>query len=302
VIDCDLLLPGNYFCDLIFTGLPQFPELGREVYTENLTVTVGGALNTVIGLRRMGVDVGWIGQIGNDFFSRFILETLERENVDLRMITRLDKPFQRATVALSYPHERAFISYIDPAPTPIEMVFAWLDQVRFRHLHLTSFQTDPRTVALFDLVRERGASISMDCQDHPIRLDQPGVTETLSRLTVFMPNAREALHLTGCDTIERAASMLRLLVSTLVIKDGENGAYAWQGDAHWHMPAIPVTPVDTTGAGDVFNAGFLAAWLDGRTVDVCLRWGTICGGLSTLGKGGTSTAPRREVVEGWSGS
>lgn len=302
MIDCDILLPGNYFCDLIFTGLLQFPELGREIYTDNLTVTVGGALNTVIGLRRMGVNVGWIGQVGSDFFSRFILETLERENVDQRMITRLDKPFQRATVALSYPHERAFISYIDPAPTPVEMVFDWLDRVRFRHLHFTSFQTDPRTVELFDLARERGASISMDCQDHPIRLDQPGITEALARLTIFMPNAREALRITGCDTIDRAATLLRPLVPTLVIKDGENGAYAWQGEEYWHAPAIQVTPVDTTGAGDVFNAGFLAAWLDARSMDVCLRWGNICGGLSTLGKGGTSTAPRREVVERWSGS
>jgi sugar/nucleoside kinase (ribokinase family) len=299
VIDCDILLPGNYFCDLIFTGLPQFPELGREVYTDKLTVTVGGALNTVVALRRMGVEVGWIGQVGNDFFSRFVLETMEQEGVDGRLITRLDKSFQRATVALSYPHERAFISYIDPAPTPVEMVFEWLDRVRFHHLHFTSFQTHPRTVELFDLVRERGASISMDCQDHPIRLDQPGVREILSRLTIFMPNAREALHLTGGDSIESAAALLRPLVSTLVIKDGENGAYAWQGDAHWHAPAIPVNPIDTTGAGDVFNAGFLAAWRDGRPLDVCLRWGTICGGLSTLGKGGTSTAPHREVVEGW---
>ncbi len=299
MIDCDILLPGSYFCDLIFTGLPQLPELGREVYTDNLTVTVGGALNTVIGLRRMGVKVGWIGQVGNDFFSRFILEKLEQEQVDLRLVARLEQPLQRVTVALSYPHERAFITYIDPASAPVEMVFAWLDRARFRHLHFTSFQTHPRTVELFELVRARGASISMDCQDHPIRLDQPGARETLSRLTIFMPNAREALHLTGCDTIERAAAVLRPLLPTLVIKDGENGAYAWQGDAHWHAPAIPVTPVDTTGAGDVFNAGFLAAWLDGRSVDACLRWGTICGGLSTLGKGGTSTAPHRAVVEGW---
>lgn len=301
MITCDILLPGNYFCDIIFTGLPFFPELGREVYTQALNVTVGGALNTVIAMRRMGIDVGWVGRVGTDFFSRFVLETLQTEAVDLSLVTRMDAPFQRATVALSYPHDRAFVSYIDPAPTPVEMVLHALDRVTFQHLHFTSFQTDPRTVELLDRVRARGITVSMDCQDHPVRLSQPGVRETLARVELFMPNAHEAMRLTECDTLDSAAAVLRQLVPTLIIKDGAQGAHAWQGEAHWVSPAIQVNAVDTTGAGDVFNAGFLAAWREGQPIETCLRWGNICGGLSTAGRGGTSTAPHRAQVKALAG-
>lgn len=299
LIRCDFLVPGNYFCDVIFTGFPQFPAFGTEVYTKGLTVTVGGVLNTVIALQRLGSSVGWLGIAGSDFFSRFALETLTAEGVDLSLIRRIDTQFQRITVAISYPHERAFVTYVDPAPTSIQMTLDALDQqqIEFKHLHFTGFQTDPRTVELLERAQSLGAVASMDCQDRPITLESPGVRETLTRLAIFMPNAQEAKKLTGTETIEAAADILRPLVPVLVIKDGANGAAAWQANQAWHVPAIPITPVDTTGAGDVFNAGFLTAYQKGLPIPNCLRWGNICGGLSTLSSGGGTSAPRRDDVE-----
>ncbi len=294
----DILIPGNYFCDLIFTGFPRFPSLGSEVYTKDLTVTVGGALNTIIAMRRLGVNVGWVGQLGTDLFSRFVFDLIEKEDVDTSLITQLDAPFQRVTVAVSYPQDRAFISYADPAPTCVDMVQAILGRVSFRHLHFTGLQLDPQTQALLQDVRERGMTVSMDCQDRIETLDTPGVQDVIMHLDMFMPNAKEAMHLTGCDSVAASAERLRPLVSLLIIKDGGNGAFAWRGDTPpLHAEALTITPVDTTGAGDVFNAGFLTAYLNGRDLADCLRWGNICGGLSTLGSGGTSTAPHREQVE-----
>ncbi len=295
--DYDILIPGNYFCDLIFTGFPNFPALGSEVYTQNLSVTVGGVLNTVIALQRLGMNVGWWGQVGTDLFSRFVLETVEAEGVDTSLLLRTNQPFQRVTVALSYPHERAFISYVDTAPTSVQMIFAALDKVSFRHLHFTGFQLDPRTNELLDNLRERGISVSMDCQDRPITLDTPNVRDTLRKIDIFMPNAKEAMQLTSTDSVTAAAEILRPLVSILVIKDGANGAYAWQGAESWHEAALDVIPVDTTGAGDVFNAGFLMAYLKDDPLLDCLRCGNICGGLSTLANGGTPSAPNRQQVE-----
>lgn len=293
----DILIPGNYFCDLIFTGIPSFPALGSEVYTENLAVTVGGVLNTVIGLKRLGVNVGWLGHIGTDLFSRFVLDFVEKEGLDTSLLTQVDAPFQRVTVAISYPHERAFLTYIDPSATPVEMALESLDKISFSHLHFTGFQLDPHTLDVIKAARARGITVTMDCQDRPMTLDTPGVRDTLQHLDIFMPNAKEAKRLADRDSIEGAAEVLRQLVPLLIIKDGANGASAWQGESHWHEPALQLTPVDTTGAGDVFNAGFLAMYRQGQDMSTCLRWGNICGGLSTLGSGGSSTAPHLARVQ-----
>jgi sugar/nucleoside kinase (ribokinase family) len=256
----DFVIPGSYFCDLIFTGFPHFPELGTEVYTDAFTVTAGGVLNTVVALNRLGMKTAWLGAVGNDFFSRYALETAEQSGVDTRLIQRLDAPLQRVTVAISYPNDRAFVTYVDNTPPDIDLLAGVVDTVDTRHLHFPGLVSDPRTPEVLQRARARGISISMDCQHR-----------------------------------------LREAVPFVVIKDGANGAYAWRGDHKLYAPALNVTPLDTTGAGDVFNAGFLTAYLDGRDLLDCLRWGNVCGGLSTLGHGGTATAPDRAQVEAYLG-
>jgi sugar/nucleoside kinase (ribokinase family) len=295
----DVLIPGSYYCDIIFTGLPQFPALGTEVFTRGLTVTVGGVMNSVVALRRLGVQVGWTGQVGTDFFSAFILQQAEREGVDTSLLERLDEPFQRVTVAMSYPHDRAFLTYVDPAPSSIALVRRVLDRVAFRHLHFTGLQTDPAAPALLAQVKARGVTISMDCQHRVSEISDPTVQAVLAQLDVFMPNRAEAKQLTGEDDVHAAAERFLALVPTVIIKDGGNGAHGWHNGHYHYQPAINVAAVDTTGAGDVFNAGFLAAWLRGQPFNAALRWGAISGGLSTRGHGGTATAPTLDELHAW---
>ncbi len=293
----DILIPGNYFCDLIFTGFPQFPALGTEIYTEGLTVVPGGVMNTVIGLHRLGVNVGWAGMIGTDFFSRYILETAQQEGIDTSLLTREDHPLQRVTVSVSYPHDRAFITYVDQTTTAAEIAQNAIHKAQFRHLHFTGLTINPILPEVLATCRERGITVSMDCQHRDEVLDSPGVRETLGQIDFFMPNATEAQRLTGTDSLAEAAAILREIVPHVLIKDGANGVHFWHEDNYFHAPALPFTPIDTTGAGDVFNAGFLRAYLNGDDWLTCLRWGNICGGYSTQGFGGTSTAPSFAQVE-----
>ena len=289
----DVLIPGNYYCDIIFSGIPGFPALGTELFTDALTVVPGGIMNTVTGLTRLGTRVGWLGTLGNDFFSDFIAKTAHTEGIDLSLIEFIDHPFKRVTVSLSYPNDRAFITYRDTAPELLPKIYDALKQATFKHLHFTGLLIDEYVPELLDTCHSKNIMISMDCQYREQTLELPLVKAILSRLDMFMPNAAEAQRLTKTESLEDAASILREIVPHLIIKDGVNGAHSWKQDVYVHAPALRANPVDTTGAGDIFNAGFLAAHFQGKSTDDCLHWGNIAGALSLRGYGGCSTAPTK---------
>ncbi|MHB8627073.1 MAG: carbohydrate kinase family protein [Aggregatilineales bacterium] len=296
----DVLIPGDYFCDIIFTGLQTFPALGAEIYAHQVNVVPGGgALNSSIALRRLGVNVGWLGRLGNDFFSQFIGDLLRVENVDMSLVKQLDGPLQRVTVALSYPADRAFVTYVDPTDSVVDRVFEVLDHVEFRHLHFPGLVLDGHVAALLDVCCGRGISVSMDCQHRLETLAQPHVREIMSRVSIFMPNTDEALRITETDNLDRAMAALSEIVPYVVIKQGGYGARSRYQGVDYESPALPVEVLDTTGAGDVFNAGFLAAYLKGHDPVECLRWGNFCGSLSVRGVGGTSSAPTLAALTEW---
>lgn len=293
----DVLIPGHYFCDVVFTGLPAFPAPGTEIYCEDVNVVPGGMLNTVVAMKRLGVKVGWAGVLGSDFFSSFIRAWAEEEGLDLSLVTQSGEPLRRLTVSLSLSTDRAFVTYADQPPAIVELARKSLVSTHLRHLHFSGLVVDERMPSLLRDCRERGIEVSMDCQHREQTLAQPLVREIISRLDVFMPNAVEAQRLTGQADSNAAAAQLRELAPLLIIKDGAQGARCWWDGGHSHAPALPCDPVDTTGAGDVFNAAFISASLAGATPAECLRHGVVAGSLSTQGFGGCSAAPDRAALQ-----
>jgi sugar/nucleoside kinase (ribokinase family) len=125
--------------------------------------------------------------------------------------------------------------------------------------------------------------------------------EFLPMVDIFMPNAREALMITKLDNVEDAARKLSGWVSKVVIKDGANGAWISSGNTLLNSPAINFGQVvDTTGAGDCFNAGFLFGHIIKQQPDeVSTRYGNICGGLSVTGIGGAANVPTLDALMQW---
>jgi sugar/nucleoside kinase (ribokinase family) len=296
----DVIVPGHYFCDLIFTGLPSFPALGAEIYTGGLDVAVGGVLNTVVALRRLEMDVGWAGAVGEDFFSHYILHKVDDEGIDTALVEYSAKPLQRVTVSLSSPEDRAFVTHIDRSPRTVDLAIGALERADCRLLHFSGLAVDSRVPDLIRRCHDRGIVVSMDCQHREQTTELPLVCEILSLVDIFMPNACEAKRLTDAQDVQGAIDALAEDISHIVVKNGANGAIAWWDGELIEEPALALDSIyDTTGAGDVFNAGFLASYLDGCDVRTCLRWGNYCGGMSTQAAGGATAAPTRAQLLAW---
>ncbi len=293
----DILLWGIYFCDLIFTGLPEVPRLDSEVFSTSLDMTPGGPFTTSVAMQRLGLRVGWMCDFGSDFFSQFILDAAKQEGIDDRLFQIHPFPVRRVSAVFSIAHDRGFLSFMDDVEqtSAIPIIKQYKPRCVFLpHLHYGEAYTD-----LFATARQNGAVIFMDCQCTGATLEAPGVVEALKAADIFAPNQVEALQLTGAATIEEALARLGQLTPLVIIKLGADGAIARSGDQIVRAPAIQVDVVDTTGAGDCFNAGFLYAYLHGDGLEACLQSGNICGGLSTTAIGGTAAAPTAAQVEAY---
>lgn len=293
----DVIVVGDYCLDLIFAGMPAFPQLGVEVVASTFGMTPGGAYNPAAAMHRLGLRVGWAADFGSDDFSRFVLERARADGLDAALFVHHQQPLRMITVAASYVEDRAFIAFYDPAPA-VPAALKGLTTSAARSVYVAGVAYGPLFEAGRLLARAKGMKLIMDGNSHEnLSLADAAVRRAIGGLDLFLPNAREARQLTGTDDLPAAMGLLAGLVPLLVVKDGAGGAYACQGDTVVHEPALAVQPLDTTGAGDCFNAGFVTAWLQGLPLRECLRWGNVAGGLSTEGLGGTGRMVRREEVE-----
>ena len=283
----DVIILGGYFVDMIFNGLPQFPVLGKEIVGSGFAMLPGGAYNAALAMHRLGLKVAWAADFGDDDFSRFTLERARAEGLDDTLFVHHRRPLRRITAALSYPHERAFVTYVDPDPgTPAALKA--LVAASARVLFISGVYYGNLYNAGSALVRAKHMKVFMDGNsDDEVTLENPAVRRTLQSVDAFLPNAAEARRMTGRPDLDEAMAALAALCPLVIVKDGANGSYARTGAETLHVPGISVNSVDTTGAGDCFGAGFLRAWFDDRPLGECLRWGNIVGGLSTTALGGT---------------
>ena len=151
---------------------------------------------------------------------------------------------------------------------------------------------------LLHAVRRNGASVSLDVGWHVSWLRDPRSLPAISRFDIYFPNESEGRALTGETEPEKMLRRFeRAGARRVALKLGACGAaLLWDGEILLEV-GLPVEPVDTTGAGDCFDAGFLYAWLAGAPPRICLRAANICGALSTEAYGGVSAFPDRYRLE-----
>lgn len=296
----DVIVVGNVYCDLIFSGLKALPPLGEETRTDRFTMTLGGgAYITAAGLRRLGVQTALRSHIGRGALGEFQLAELRRSRIDLSQTVRHARLAPGLTVAFSTSTDRGFLTYPGCAADAGRLLRARALR-RLRQAHHVHFAGVPppfgERLALLDRLAAAHVTTSLDIGWDPKRYGEAAFREVLRRVTIFLPSWRDAQWLTGQGTPEDALIALGALLPVPVIKLGASGAIGLEAGRPVRVAPPAVEPVETTGAGDAFNAGFLWAYLRGEPIARCLLAGNICGALSTRAPGGATAFPGlREV-------
>ena len=294
-----MICAGEAFEDLIFVGLDRLPALGEEIRTDRFTSTIGGgAVITAVKAARLGMKTMLVSALSDQAATR-----LKRERIT---ITNLRKPSEphAITAALSTAGDRAFVTYNGiniKLESRLSRELLRLDPLKFArkakagdrrrpapiHVHFCFYPHDcAQWTRIVSKLRDWGVSTSWDFGwNEPLSNDR-GLTDLIDALDFVFVNEHEARLYTGEATLEASLRHWRARSAITVIKIGEAGAVWVAPDRDIHVDAPSVQAIDTTGAGDSFNAGFLVAWMHGQSPAECLTMGNRVGADSTRKAGG----------------
>lgn len=288
----DVTIAGELNLDLILYGLPEHLPPERELLADSMMLTLGSSSAIVAhNLAALGSHVGFQSRIGDDPLGQIALERLQQGGVDVSQVRRVPGAITTGlTVILHHESWRNILTY---AGTIAELTWDDLDLnylADSRHFHLSSYYLQrallPRIGELFQFLKKKGLTISLDTNDDPDDRWE-GLQEVLKFVDVLLPNEREACKLAGADDLEGAIRKLSAMVPLVVVKLGKEGALAQQGKDRLRSPSQKVEAVDTVGAGDSFDAGFLHQYVRGADLQTCLNSGNSAGAFSTTRPGGT---------------
>ena len=284
----DAIVAGDLFADLVMGGFAEWPRPGVEVIAENFHREVGGgAANSACGMAKLGSRVAVLGAIGRD--GDWFRERLQNLGVETGFLA-VDAEPTAVTVAITTARDRTFFTYPGANVRFPALLASFEDFGQARHVHV-AYPTDLATI---DRIKSAGCSVSLDVGWRETWLSDPRSLDVARAVDIFFPNQSEAERMTGETGCERIFE--KIGARRVVLKRGELGAaMLWDG-AISHAAPVRVNPVDTTGAGDCFNAGFLHFWLRGESPEFCLRAANVCGALSTEAYGGVNGFPDLERI------
>ena len=284
----DLLTLGEAFEDLIFLNLQRLPRAGEEIRTDHFVRTVGGgAVITAVAARRLGLSCGTWSALG-DLATR----RLRTEGVAVTNLRRPGEP-HAISAALSTAVNRTFVTFDGVNGSLESRLLARAGRIRCRHAHFAIGPRDCRRwLPVLKVLRQRGITTSWDFGWNERLLDDRKLVDLVHAVDVLFVNEQEALLYSRRRTLTSAYKYWRHTPHTVVVKLGPQGSRWVSREVEIEVPAPRVRPVDTTGAGDAFNGGFIAARLAGRGPSEALRLGNRIGAMSTREAGGLDGLPQ----------
>lgn len=299
----DVLVVGELNVDIILDKIQGFPEVGKEIISKELNITLGSS-SAIFASNLSSLDnkVAFIGKIGKDNFSDIIKKSLESKKVNTDFIISSEDYKTGLTIVLNYDMNRANVTFPGAMEHLLEKDVADNILGQAKHLHLSSIflQTGliKDVVKLFQRAKKLGLTTSMDPQWDPLEKWDLDLNELLPYVDVFLPNTEEFKFITKSSNIESGLEKIKSFANVVVVKDGENGAHLWDTKNLIKKPAfLNENVADCIGAGDSFDAGFISEYLKGADLERCLEVGNIIGAINTTASGGTTAFENIKTIK-----
>ncbi|OYR11667.1 pfkB carbohydrate kinase family protein [Brucella rhizosphaerae] len=250
-------------------------------------VAGGGAFISAAHFAHVGRSVALVARLGTDSLSKGISTDLTIDGLDLRFLETSTDAGPQVTVASVIGNDRAFLSRRagSARPSTLDDALTWDNA---KHLHIAEYATLHEIPDLVTKAKAAGLTISLDPSWDETLIYSQDFLKMCEGVDIFLPNSEEAEAITGDQDSRNAIDILSKHFPVVALKAGEEGAWLSAGSAAMHMPADTVDVIDTTGAGDAFNAGFIDSWIDGRCPADCLAAGVKSGSLAVQAAGGAS--------------
>lgn len=244
---------------------------------ERKLVSGGSAANTIHGLAELGVETGFIGSAGIDTWGEFYINDLKNKGI-IPLFYRPNKPTGRSMVLLTPDSERTFGTYLGAA---IELRSEFLSTDLFSgwsvfHIEGYLVQDHDLIESALVLAKQAGCTISLDLASYNVVEDNlEFLTSVVPRyVDILFANQEEAKAFTGKEP-EAAVEELASLCTIAIVKTGEDGAWVQSGSEKLHVKGLQANCIDTTGAGDLFAAGFLYGYTLGSPLMRCGELGNL---------------------------
>ena len=294
----DILIAGELNVDVFMSGLRQAPEFGREILADGYQELAGSSTgNTICTAASLGLKTAVFGRLGRDRFGETMLKALQRYGVETGFLDISDTYQTGVTVSMSNDRDRAMVTYFGDTINAFEAGEIPVEAAKPRHVHMPSFYLNPRVqpglAGVYAKAHEMGITTSLDAGWDESGRWHDHLDEVLRHTDFFFPNESETEAITGESDPVKGAIALAAMGCNVVVKCGGDGSYycAKNSTDVQHFPGYPTRLVETTGAGDSFDAGFLYAYLNGRDIPDCMRMGNAVGALSVQRNGGVENCP-----------
>lgn len=287
----DLVVVGEINVDLLMYDADAVPEPGREVVCRDMSLELGGSSAILsANAAALGLSIEFIGHVGRDLFGEFVVNRLRSRGVSVHYIAARADQATGATIAFTSKDGHGMLTFRGAMSSLTIEDVPWEVLSRARHLHVSSLYLlsglRPGAETLFRRAKELGLTTSLDTNWDPDDEWGTDVLDVLSSVDIFLPNREEAVRIAGRKTLDEALDMLSERVPTVVATCGSDGVRARHDGPEIVLPALPLDVVDTVGAGDSFNAGFLTGYLSGDDIEASLHYGLLAAAHSATAPGG----------------